>query len=266
MFGVSRQTWIKSALVTAGSVVASVSIVLAIVPLLGGHPDGPGFWMSVVCPMVIAGPASLWQLHQKDVILRQRDELARMHVELEGMHVELRRLHEDLRFRARRDALTGGLNREALFSQLGAIGPSHSGSAALLVIDADHFKRINDAFGHLVGDEALRRIAACIGDTVESGDVWGRIGGEEFVVFLADADTTRALHVTDRLRRAVAGIDLVADGRRVPVSASIGAATVVGRFDPVDLFRRADEYLYLAKDGGRDRIVFDGRELAPPVA
>ncbi len=266
MFGVSKNTWIKSAVATVASVLVSVSIVLALVPLLGGHPDGPGFWMSMLCPLVIGGPASLWQFHQKDVILRQRDELARMHIELEDMHGELRRLHEDLRFKARRDALTGGLNREALFAALALRAPGHRGPAALLVADADHFKRINDAFGHLVGDEALRRIASCIAEATTGADVWGRIGGEEFVVFLHPADATRARAVADTIRRAVAAVDLVAAGSRVPVSVSIGVASVVDAFDPVDLFRRADEYLYQAKDGGRDRIVFDGAELDPLAA
>ena len=266
MFGISRITWIKSAVAMAAAVVVSVSIVLLLVPLLGGHPDGPGFWMSVLCPMVIGGPASLWQFDQKDVILRQRDELARMHVELEDMHGELRRLHEDLRFKARRDALTGGLNREALFSTLGQLGPAHRGPAALLVADADHFKRINDAFGHLVGDEALRRIASCIAEATLAADVWGRIGGEEFVIFLQPADGTRARAVADAIRQAVADVDLVVDGCRVPIGVSIGVASIVDGFDPVDVFRRADEYLYQAKAGGRDRIVFDGRELDPLAA
>lgn len=266
MFGVSKNTWIKSAVATVASVVLSVSIVLTLVPLLGGHPDGPGFWMSVLCPLAIGGPASLWQFHQKDIILRQRDELARMHVELEDMHGELRRLHEDLRFKARRDALTGGLNREALFAALALSAPVHRGPAALLVADADHFKRINDAFGHLVGDEALRRIASCITEATTGADLWGRIGGEEFVVFLHPAELSRARAVADGIRRAVAAIDLAVAGNRVPVSVSIGVASVVDAFDPVELFRRADEYLYRAKDGGRDRIVFDGLELDPLAA
>ncbi|GEO85105.1 hypothetical protein GCM10007920_43550 [Ciceribacter naphthalenivorans] len=195
--------------------------------------------------------------------MRQRDELARMHVELEDMHSELSRLHEDLRFRARRDALTGGLNREALFSALGALARTHRGPATLLVADADHFKRINDVFGHLAGDEALRRIAACIAEMTTGGDIWGRIGGEEFVVFLHSSGAERAGVIADAIRRAVAAIDLTVDGKSVSVTVSIGAASVVDAFDPVDLFRRADEYLYRAKGGGRDRIVLDGRELDP---
>lgn len=261
MFRVSRKTALKAAIVTGASVVASVSICLLLVPMLGGHPDGPGFWMSVFCPLVIAGPATTWQFHQTEVIGRQRDEIARMHVELEDMHAELRLLHEDLRIRARRDALTGGLNRGALFSALEEIAPSYEGPAALLVADADHFKKINDGFGHLVGDEALRSIAAAISNAVDDNDLWGRIGGEEFLVFLHATTRTRAVAIADGIRRAVVEADLVVDGRKVPLSVSIGVASVNGVFDPVDLFRQADDYLYRAKSGGRDCIVFDGLEL-----
>ncbi|NML74658.1 GGDEF domain-containing protein [Rhizobium sp. S-51] len=266
MRAISRKTIVKSAVTTLASVLASVSIVLLVVPLLGGHPDGPGFWMSVFCPLVIAGPASLWQFHQTDVIERQRDELAHMHVALEDMHIELRRLHDDLRWRARRDALTGGLNREALFAALDDLAGRDPGPVALLIADADHFKRINDTFGHLVGDEALRRIAATIDATLGPDDLWGRIGGEEFVIFLAKADPEQARRIAGSIRRAVADVELQADGRRVPLSVSIGAASTTGVFDPIDLFRQADQHLYGAKDGGRNRVVIDGREIDPVTA
>ncbi len=261
MFRVSRKTAIKAAIATGASVVVSVSICLLLVPLLGGQPDGPGFWMSVFCPLVIAGPASAWQFHQSEVIGNQRDEIARMHVELEDMHAELRHIHEDLRARARRDPLTGGLNRGAFFAELAEIAPSHEGPAALLVADADHFKRINDSFGHLVGDEALRRIADAIAASLDEKDMWGRIGGEEFLMFLPATTRTRAVAIADGIRHAVATADFLAGGEPVPLSVSIGVASLRDRFEPADIFRQADEHLYRAKSGGRNRVVFDGQEL-----
>ncbi|HLP70579.1 MAG TPA: GGDEF domain-containing protein [Rhizobium sp.] len=250
---------------TALSVAASVSIVLLLVPMLGGHPDGPGFWMSVLCPLVIAAPGSAWQFHQKETIERQRDEIARMHVELEDMHAELSALHEDLKQRSRIDSLTGGLNRESFFAALDAAasGPQ---SSALLIADADHFKKINDTFGHLVGDEALRVIGRTIAAALGSRDFWGRIGGEEFVLFLDGADRARALAVAEALRSAVAGSKVLVEGARVPLSVSIGARCSSGRFDPTELFRHADEDLYRAKKAGRNRIVIDGEEAGTIVA
>ncbi|MCL6706077.1 GGDEF domain-containing protein [Pseudomonas sp. R2.Fl] len=266
MLGISKNTAMKAAAATGLSVVLSVSIVLLLVPMLGGQPDGPGFWMSVLCPLVIAGPASTWQFHQNETIARQRDELARMHVELEDMHMELRRLHEDLRWRARRDALTGGLNREAMFAALEQAAARQEGPGMLLVIDADHFKRINDEFGHLVGDEALRRLAAAIDATVAASDLWGRVGGEEFLVFLRDVSHEQAVAVARRIRRAVSQASFASAGRPVPLSVSIGAASTSGSFDPTALFRSADEDLYAAKNAGRDRIVIDGKLLDPLAA
>ncbi|QRM54470.1 GGDEF domain-containing protein [Sinorhizobium sp. BG8] len=266
MLGISRKTAIKAAAATGASVVVSVAIVLLIVPVLGGHPDGPGFWMSMLCPLVIAGPASTYQFHQKETIARQRDALACMHVELEDAHRALKELHADLRTRARTDSLTGGLNREAFFSAFEAAAPGSTGPAALIIADADHFKKINDTFGHLVGDEALRRIGAAISGCVGGGDLWGRIGGEEFVVFLAGQDRQGAIHTAERIRRSVSECGMIADGRPVPVSVSIGIAWAQGPFDPADFFRQADGDLYRAKSGGRNRIVMDGREVGAAAA
>lgn len=265
MFAISKRTARKAAITTALSVAASVSIVLLLVPLLGGHPDGPGFWMSVLCPLVISGPASTWQFHQKETIERQRDEIARMHVDLEDMHAELRSLHNELRWKARRDYLTGGLNREAMFAALEARASAASGPVALLVIDADRFKEVNDTHGHLVGDEALRRIASLIAAVVDEEGFWGRIGGEEFLAFVP-ADRLGASRAAERLRRSVRRIELESAGRPVPLSVSIGCATADGAFDPVALFRRGDEDLYRAKTAGRDRIFIDGKPLDPVSA
>ena len=128
MSRISRKTAIKSFIATVASVVISVSIVLLLVPILGGHPDGPGFWMSVLCPLVIAGPASTWQFHQQEQIARARDELASTHRALDRAHRELADLHTALSERARTDALTGGLNREALLGVLAQHSRAESGT------------------------------------------------------------------------------------------------------------------------------------------
>jgi diguanylate cyclase (GGDEF)-like protein len=256
----------KAAAATVASVAVSVSIVLLLVPMLGGQPDGPGFWMSVLCPLLIAGPASTWQFHQTETIARQRDAIARMHVKLEDAHAELQRLHADLGEKARTDALTGGLNRGAFFEALEEAVAHGKGPMALIVADADHFKTINDGFGHLVGDEALRRIGGVMADTIGSIAIWGRIGGEEFAPLLADTGRSAAIGAAERQRLAVAETKLLADERPVPLSVSIGIACANAPCAPIDLFRRADDDLYRAKSGGRNRIVIDGREVVEIAA
>lgn len=249
----------KAAIATAASVVASVGIVLVLVPMLGGQPDGPGFWMSVLCPLVIAGPASLYQFHQQDTIARQRDTIARMHVRLQDAHAELCET-------ARTDALTGGLNRGAFFAALEAAATSGEGPLALIVADADHFKKINDGFGHLVGDEALCRIGGAMAGAIGGLGIWGRIGGEEFAALLVDTRRSVAIATAERLRLAVAETELEADGQRVALSVSIGIACASAPCAAIELFRRADGDLYRAKSGGRNRIVIDGREVAAIAA
>src|SRR5262245_19135285 len=96
MLGIGRKHAMKALVATVASVAVSVGIVLLLVPVLGGQPDGPGLWMSMLCPLVIAGPASLYQFHQLDIIASQRDAIARTHVRLEDAHAELKRLYADL--------------------------------------------------------------------------------------------------------------------------------------------------------------------------
>lgn len=255
MFGLSQKTVVKAAIATGFSVAVSVAIVLLLVPFLGGHPDGPGFWMSVLCPLLIAAPASAYQFHQKEQISVARDQILRMHGELHRAHQELTSLHAALQEKASTDGLTGGLNRETAFARLAEASCATPRPCALLVGDADHFKSINDTFGHQVGDRALRAIAAAIAASIRPQDFWGRIGGEEFIIFLDGAESDGALSIADQIRRAVLDIVLMVGDRRVPVSMSFGIACVESTFSPDALFATADRRLYEAKSAGRNRVV-----------
>lgn len=155
------------------------------------------------------------------------------------------------------DGLTECLNRNA-FTTLVATRLTHVGHGALLIIDADHFKRINDRFGHQNGDRALTLIAEAIRGSVRSGDVVGRLGGEEFGVFLPGVNRTAAEAVAERLRRGVEDTSFVADGLRYPLSVSVGGVVFDGcpQFD--DLFQEADKRLYSAKQAGRNRVAMTG--------
>jgi diguanylate cyclase (GGDEF)-like protein len=251
---VSKKTILRASAVTIMSMIVSVSICLLVVPLLGGTPDGPGFWMSLVCPLVIAWPASAYQFTQTERIRQARDELARAHAELDRLHGELTQAHEMLAHKARIDGLTGGLNRDT-FLQMFEEACGKAGCAALLLCDADHFKTINDIHGHLAGDEALRGIAKAISHSLRPLDFWGRVGGEEFAVFLNGADAEEALHVADRIRQATQDLGLIYEGRAVKTTLSIGATVFEGSGEALARYRVADRRLYRAKSGGRNRVV-----------
>lgn len=151
------------------------------------------------------------------------------------------------------DVLTGLPNRRAFITRTRAV--TDAGQAgALLILDIDHFKRINDTYGHAVGDACLAAVAERLNRSLRTGDLVGRIGGEEFCVFLPGATAEEARATGDRLCRAIAfepaGEDLVL---RVTLSAG---ATLGGAATPLDtLMVRADQALYRAKAEGRARLV-----------
>lgn len=135
--------------------------------------------------------------------------------------------------------------------------------AAVLLIDIDHFKGVNDTYGHLVGDQILREVAATLASGVRDGDVLGRFGGEEFVALLPATDADETARVAERLRRQVAGLVVsLPDGAAVTVTVSVGAAaTRSSDLSVVDLLSGADECLYRAKLAGRNRVV--PRQVVP---
>ena len=168
------------------------------------------------------------------------------------------RLNQELERQATLDALTGIANRRTLNHVAErAIGAArrHRRALAVLLIDADHFKRINDAYGHEVGDAALQRIAATLQCELRAEDVLARLGGEEFVAVLPDSDEASALRSAERLRAAVEADEFLIQQRRVPLQVSIGVAQLESGDDFAALLRRADQAMYAAKRLGRNRVV-----------
>lgn len=168
---------------------------------------------------------------------------------------------------ATHDALTGLLNRGALERRLAEIEREESRTGksapyALLMLDIDHFKRVNDTHGHSVGDKVLREFARLIAQQVRTGDFVARFGGEEFVVVLQGASEEDATCVAERIRLAVENAALLNhDGKPVPVTTSIGVACSTGisveeSLGSEDALKIADERLYHAKEGGRNRVCY----------
>jgi diguanylate cyclase (GGDEF)-like protein len=256
MAAISRRTIGKAIVATALSAGVSVLIAAGAVPLFGGSYDGLGMWLSFICPVVIALPASSWQFHQSEKLRKARDELAFLHGELDRMHDDLMRTHAALEKKARHDAMTGALTREAFLTELN-VARTDGRKGALLLADADHFKRINDNFGHQTGDEALVAIAAAIAATTGVKDFWGRIGGEEFAIFLDGSSAEEALAVAESLRRRTEATDIRREKGRVPVTISIGGVVVDAGFNIRQAIADADRRLYRAKRIGRNRVVLD---------
>ncbi len=183
---------------------------------------------------------------------------------------ELAIAHEKLAKFASMDALTGILNRgafTALVESLLAHADGRHRGGALLLIDVDNFKSINDSFGHDMGDEALRIIARSITGALRYTDLLGRIGGEEFAAFLPGADRDQAEAGAERVRRAIAEAPFAPAGSQRPLSVSVGGAVFDRRMPLIELFRIADQQLYAAKRAGRNRVsVIAAAALGGPVS
>jgi len=245
-----KRVFLKSALTAFLSMLASLLLAVTIVPALGGVVDGNAWIMLVVCPLAIAWPASAYTFWQSDKLQSAHTELTRAHAELAAAH---RRLEE----RASRDHMTGMLNRESFFASLDR-SRRKSDRGALLIIDADHFKKINDSYGHLTGDKALLEIAAAISRAVRAGDVLGRIGGEEFGAFLSGASDQEAVRIAERIRREVELIRFhPEDEHTVHLTVSIGGTPCSEDANVSELMRAADKHLYEAKSRGRNLAIFN---------
>ncbi len=175
---------------------------------------------------------------------------------------ELQRMNTDLARLATTDSLTGLLNRRAGDRQLDAEWQRARRSgrpAALILLDIDHFKLVNDRHGHPGGDAALRMLAHCIRDTMREVDMAARYGGEEFIVLLPDTPRDGVLAFAERLRACVAATEVVHDGRAFHCSISLGVA-LSDPFEPSyeHWVRRADQALYRAKHDGRNCVAMAG--------
>ena len=157
---------------------------------------------------------------------------------------------------ASHDALTGLLNRRAFAQAMERLAAGGSGALSLLLVDIDHFKQINDRYGHAAGDAALRACADTCRQLLGSDDVIARIGGEEFAIVLPGTGPHRAHALTERLCHAVCSTPVAFEGELIRMTISIGLChAAASGFDLDDMMRKADRGLYRAKKAGRNRIV-----------
>ena len=165
-----------------------------------------------------------------------------------------------LRRRLTTDHLTGASNRAHFFevAEREALRCRRDGvSTALLLLDIDHFKNVNDTFGHAVGDEALKAISAACRGALRPQDTMARLGGEEFVILLPSTDLQRAGEVAERLRGSIASLVIVTPSEVLTVTASFGCSVMDEKtIDVAVVLAASDRALYAAKRAGRNRVVF----------
>ena len=223
----------------------------------GRRSDDPGQAHYLVVPLPVQAPAWAALVAPGRRMLASEDRAALVEMARDTVQqAEIAHAAFLLRRTAERDALTGGFNRRTL-DQLTARELKAAGQHAplgVLFIDIDWFKRINDTHGHPCGDECLRKVASTVRAELRPHDVFGRYGGEEFLVLLPGQDAASARMVGERLRQAVEAATVEWQGETLGFTISIGMAALREGDDPDKLLARADKALYRAKREGRNRV------------
>lgn len=169
---------------------------------------------------------------------------------------QLKQAHEIADALARTDSLTGINNRRAFFErceQIVSYCERNRLPLSAIVMDVDHFKRINDTQGHHFGDLALRQIGEILGTEFRKSDVLGRLGGEEFAILMPDTPLDKALPLAEKLRLAIAATPIACQNKQLSITVSIGVAS--GIYDLASRPPKADAAMYQAKSAGRNRTV-----------
>jgi len=239
----------STASLTFASVTASVAITAVMMAALFGADD------SVVVALKIAALAALLvSVPVSFFVLHHREKVSKLTRELQAAYEELGTLNAKVVEEASVDPLTGLLNRGHFLKSLSDMRRT-SDAGALLYVDVDRFKRINESHGHAAGDEALRRIAVAMKDCLRSDDIVGRVGGEEFAVFLPNTDPEKAALVAEKVRGSVEQLDFQpSDRKQHALSVSIGIAEAPQNTSVAEMLKVADYALHCAKEAGRNRV------------
>ena len=191
-------------------------------------------------------------------LYRQQQALIEANAAL-SLEIERRKqVEEKLERQARTDPLTGILNRRAFFD-LGATELNrlrrYGGNVCMAVLDIDHFKRVNDTYGHQVGDEVLKLLTTTLTSRLRTSDVFARIGGEEFAILLLETSLAEAVSKVEELLGVMRDTDLVHETEAIHISFSVGVSPLAADDDSIDqAFSRADKLLYCAKANGRNCV------------
>ncbi|CAB1216063.1 putative diguanylate cyclase YcdT [Acinetobacter bouvetii] len=166
-----------------------------------------------------------------------------------------RRREKIIKKMSQTDGLTNVFNRRYIGEELSALERKNKTAYAVILLDLDHFKLINDQYGHDVGDTVLQRVAAILCTTTREQDIVGRFGGEEFILILKDQNLQQAIEIAERCRRIIELEDVqIETGENLKMSASFGVALSLPHLNKEQTIRMADRALYLAKQKGRNQV------------
>lgn len=230
--------WVR----VVGGIAFSVAATLVFLTVVGSFPgmEVPQQWMvaGAICGALISAPVCYFMNAQSRKIAE--------------LHSDLQEAYKKLEVKSRIDRMTGLSNRENFIAEV-----ETSDLWGWLVIgDIDHFKRINDTYGHQVGDEVLAKVGGVIRSCVRQRDLSGRLGGEEFGVFLPGASREIVASISERIRSAVADIAVpVRSGPPIRLTISLGIAQRRSS-SLLEFMEQADHAMYEAKNSGRNRIIF----------
>ncbi len=189
---------------------------------------------------------------------------------LVDLQSQLLKAREDLRDQATRDSLTRLWNRSSILSELGrelARSKREQTPLGVVIVDLDHFKHINDTYGHLAGDAVLREAARRMQNSIRQYDCIGRYGGEEFLILFPGCSETESFSQADRLRKQLGQSEMLVNDSPLRVTASCGVTTALPgqHWTEESLIRKADEALYVAKKSGRNRVEILTHGSDPPA-
>ncbi len=243
-----RRIFFKAFLTGALALAFTLIITSIFVPMMGGQLAGAGLIMTIVCPLATAIPMSSLHYLNTERLRIAKDEALRAQTALEKANTLLRKL-------AREDSLTGVLNRATFLDELFLLSKKGY-SGGLLFIDLDYFKTINDNYGHATGDAALRRLGTLLKRLTTDNAITGRLGGEEFCVFIKNVEAKYIYRYAEEIREKISLLHIVAtDNKNIRITASIGITICKAGFDPERSLLEADEKMYSAKRQGRNLII-----------
>lgn len=260
-----------------GGLVSPALMWMSIVPMMSTMLMGPrtgGVWLAVVILQVslvgIIDPAEFQKWQSVDpvglrwlMMLSVVGLAASVFACLTAEYLNIVQAHKHLQYQARHDGVTGLLNHRALLSLLGEVSrqddaeePAASPEFAIIILDLDHFKRVNDCYGHAAGDLALQEAARRLSRCLRASDHVGRYGGEEFLCILPGCPLRKATEIAETIRDAIESPYFSLDRVRIPVTVSLGVAVFDPQYDgdAMETLQRADRALYAAKGGGRNQV------------
>lgn len=236
---------------------------VAVAALAGSDSAGGGF---TCFPMIVASePIGVLGVASEPTLTEQQRGILSTTAALLGVSLKNAALFREVHEHSVRDALTGCFNRrhalEVIDGELRRARRSHM-PLSMIMFDLDHFKRINDQYGHLAGDAVLAEVGARMKAVLRGSDLKCRYGGEEFLILLPDTPLAGACHVAETLRRAIEEQPVIWNETAVAVTASFGVTPITpGEVDPLAIMARADEALYRAKAEGRNCVRNDDAEV-----